>query len=178
MAKKIILKDQNNIELMPITRGELILDSSGKQALRSTEFLATYSQPGLISKEDKIKIDNIGNIISWNPTNIDLNKDWKDSGFILNFNNGFQTGVYIIKITVGNLIFSGITSVFVGKITTDDEIVLHMSGIPQVYTDGVQGRIYAKIAPSNSTDYGEIFLATNIPQSAITNLSITMKKIL
>ena len=46
MAKKIILKD-NNEELMPITRGELVLDSSGQQALRSAQFLATDSQPGL-----------------------------------------------------------------------------------------------------------------------------------
>ena len=47
MAKKVFLKDHNNIEIMPITRGELVLDSSGKIALRSTEFLATDSQPGL-----------------------------------------------------------------------------------------------------------------------------------
>lgn len=47
MAKKVILKDQSNIEMLPITRGELVLDSSGNQALHSTEFLATDSQPGL-----------------------------------------------------------------------------------------------------------------------------------
>jgi len=29
MAKKVILKDSDNTELMPITRGELVLDSSG-----------------------------------------------------------------------------------------------------------------------------------------------------
>jgi hypothetical protein len=53
-----------------------------------------------------------------------------------------------------------------------------MCGIPQTYTDGTQGRIYAKIAPSQNADYGEIYLATSVPQSAITNLSITMKKLL
>lgn len=74
--------------------------------------------------------------------------------------------------------FSGVASVVVGKITTEDEIMLHMSGMPQVYADGTQGRIYAKIAPSETADYGEIYLATNVPQSAITNLSITMKKII
>lgn len=47
MAKKVLLKDQNNIELIPITRGELVLDSSGNQAFHSNEFLATDSQPGL-----------------------------------------------------------------------------------------------------------------------------------
>lgn len=41
MAKKGILRDFNNIEILPITRGELVLDSSGKMALHSNEFLAT-----------------------------------------------------------------------------------------------------------------------------------------
>ena len=59
MAKKALLKDHNNVEILPITRGELILDSSGKKAFHSNEFLATDSQPGLMSKEDKIKIDNM-----------------------------------------------------------------------------------------------------------------------
>lgn len=47
MAKKVILKDLDNIELIPVTRGELVLDSSGNEALHSREFLATDSQPGL-----------------------------------------------------------------------------------------------------------------------------------
>ena len=59
MAKKVLLKDENSVEILPITRGELILDSSGKQALHSDEFLATTSQPGLMSAADKNKIDNI-----------------------------------------------------------------------------------------------------------------------
>ena len=58
MAKKVILKDQNEIEILPITRGELVLDSSGKKAFHSEEFLATSSQPGLMSKTDKTKVDN------------------------------------------------------------------------------------------------------------------------
>ena len=61
MAKKVLLRDWNNDEVLPITRGELVLDSSGKEAFRSTEFLATTSQPGLMSAEDKFKIDNIEN---------------------------------------------------------------------------------------------------------------------
>lgn len=57
MAKKVILKDWDNVEILPITRGELILDSSGNEALHSNEFLATTSQPGLMSSEYKIKLD-------------------------------------------------------------------------------------------------------------------------
>ena len=56
MAKQVILKDYYNIEIMPVTRGELILDSSGNQALHSDEFLATDTKPGLMSKEDKAKL--------------------------------------------------------------------------------------------------------------------------
>ena len=62
MAKKVLLKNNEGVELIPITRGELVLDSSGKQALRSREFLATDTQPGLttihyvtVSKEDVAK---------------------------------------------------------------------------------------------------------------------------
>ena len=62
MAKKVLLRDWNNDEVLPITRGELVLDSSGKEAFRSTEFLATTSQPGLMSAADKFKIDNIEGI--------------------------------------------------------------------------------------------------------------------
>jgi hypothetical protein len=51
MAKTVILKslDENKHEvyILPITRGELVLDSSGNQAFHSNEFLATESQPGL-----------------------------------------------------------------------------------------------------------------------------------
>lgn len=64
MAKKVILKDQNNVEILPITRGELIVDSSGKEAFHSNEFLATNSQPGLMSPEEKTKLSTMsGNII-------------------------------------------------------------------------------------------------------------------
>lgn len=51
MAKTVILKslDENKREvlILPITRGELVLDSSGNQAFHSDKFLATDSRPGL-----------------------------------------------------------------------------------------------------------------------------------
>ena len=53
MAKKVLLKDSDNIELLPITRAELILDSEGKQAFRSAQLLATADLPGLMSVNDK-----------------------------------------------------------------------------------------------------------------------------
>ena len=62
MAKKIFLRDLSGAEVLPITRGELVLDSSGNQAFHSNEFLATESQPGLMSAEDKKRIDDLENI--------------------------------------------------------------------------------------------------------------------
>lgn len=59
MAKKVLLKDHADNYILPITRGEFILDSSGKQAFKSEQFLASTSQPGLMSSEDKKKIDNV-----------------------------------------------------------------------------------------------------------------------
>lgn len=53
MAKKAILKNQEGIEILPITRAELILDSQGNQAFRSESLLATDTDHGLMSSNDK-----------------------------------------------------------------------------------------------------------------------------
>ena len=59
MAEKVLLRDKNDVKLLPITRGELVLDSSGKMALHSEEFLASTSKPGLMSSSDKANLDRI-----------------------------------------------------------------------------------------------------------------------
>ncbi len=53
MARKAILKDYNGIEILPITRAELILDAEGNQAFRSASLLATDADHGLMSSQDK-----------------------------------------------------------------------------------------------------------------------------
>lgn len=58
MARKAILKDQNGIEILPITRAELILDSEGNQAFRSASLTATDAEPGLMSPDDKKTLRN------------------------------------------------------------------------------------------------------------------------
>lgn len=64
MARKAILKDQNGIEILPITRAELILDSEGKQAFRSASLVATDALPGLMSSEDKKTLRNAVSVSS------------------------------------------------------------------------------------------------------------------
>lgn len=62
MAKKVLLKDQDNVEVLPITRGELVLDSSGNQAFHSNNFLATDSRPGLTEiNYEEVSESNISN---------------------------------------------------------------------------------------------------------------------
>lgn len=61
MAEKVILTDKYQKPYMPITRGELVLDSSGNPAFTSESFLATTGHHGLLSASDKQKIDNITN---------------------------------------------------------------------------------------------------------------------
>lgn len=72
MVKKGLLEDSNDNVILPITRGELVLDSSGNQAFRSSEFLATATSTGLLSAADKLKIDNIGTNSAGQ-----INKVWK-----------------------------------------------------------------------------------------------------
>lgn len=192
MAKKALIKDSEGI-ILPITRGELVLDSSGKEAFHSESFLANKSQPGLISKENYSLLNtlnnensvkvlvNSNNKIEWvapdilnneffkTPTNVDLSTTWSNEAVVI-FDTGFSNGLYLIKITLDSLIFSGVASVYVGDINVDDEIVLHASGISDDF------RIYAKIA--NAGDYGGLYLSANKNRSAITNLSITMKKMI
>ena len=74
MAKKIFLRDENNVKILPITRGELILDSSGNPAFHSNEFLATDSQPGLMSPDDKQKLEIVaGNTVDTELSNTSTN---------------------------------------------------------------------------------------------------------
>lgn len=58
MAKKVFLQDQDG-KLLPITRGELVLDASGNMALHSNQFQASTTQPGLMSANDKSTLDEL-----------------------------------------------------------------------------------------------------------------------
>lgn len=49
MSEKVLLRDKNENIILPITRGELVLDSEGQVALRSEQFLANDSSPGITS---------------------------------------------------------------------------------------------------------------------------------
>ncbi len=56
-VRKAIIKKGGDT-LIPVTRGEVVLDSKGNQALHSTEFVATTAEPGLITPEEKETVSN------------------------------------------------------------------------------------------------------------------------
>lgn len=56
---KGFIKNYKNEILLPITRAELVKDSAGITALRSQQFCATTTEHGLMSPDDKQKLDNI-----------------------------------------------------------------------------------------------------------------------
>lgn len=95
MAKKAILKNQEGIEILPITRAELILDSQGNQAFRSASLLATDTDHGLMSSNDKILLkktviiqnteNEISNLI--NTENIIIYPKTKAKAVIINNTN-------------------------------------------------------------------------------------------
>lgn len=100
MAKKVFLQDTNKVGILPVTRGELVLDSSGNIALRSNEFLASNLLPGLMSAEDKTVLTSLAGItidsdLSTTSTNPVQNK------VVTNAINSIKT-MYLKSATVSN----------------------------------------------------------------------------
>lgn len=58
---KGFIKNWNNDTMLPITRGELVLDEEGKIALNSTHFLAGQGNPGLVTAEERAYIMSLQN---------------------------------------------------------------------------------------------------------------------
>lgn len=57
---KGFITDINNNTILPITRGELVLDGNGKVALHSSEFAADENQYGLLSNEHYKVLQSLG----------------------------------------------------------------------------------------------------------------------
>lgn len=83
---KGFIKDLHGNKILPITRAELLLDSEGKMALFSKQFLASADHPGLMSAEDYKKLSG-GSGISVGDLNTKLNY----------INEGFKVGESSLK---------------------------------------------------------------------------------
>lgn len=60
MTKKGFIKDWQGYKMLPITRGELVLDKDGKIALNSIHFLAENGHPGLVTADERALLMNTG----------------------------------------------------------------------------------------------------------------------
>ena len=143
MAKKVLLKDSNDIKILPITRGELVLDSSGNEAFHSSEFLATTLVNGLMSAEDKQRIENLaqggltnGLILRINSGTNEGTSQYTYNGstpITLNIKNGLGIG-FTTNAGVLSIYNSGVRSVTTG---TDN-------GTISVNTDGTSTNVSVK----------------------------------
>ena len=51
-TRKVFIKQDQDI-VLPYTRGELVLDSNGQEALHSYDFVASRTKPGLMTPDEK-----------------------------------------------------------------------------------------------------------------------------
>lgn len=101
MANKGFIKDWLGNQILPITRGELVLDVDGNIALNSTYFLAGDGHPGLVTAAERALLsDSSGSGgISDIYTKLNyINNGFKVNGTILNFydSNGNATPINLI----------------------------------------------------------------------------------
>lgn len=84
---KGFIKDLQGNKILPITRAELVLDSLGKMALFSEQFLAKDGHPGLITAAEREILSGGGSGISVGDLNTKLNY----------INEGFKVGESSLK---------------------------------------------------------------------------------
>lgn len=104
---------------------------------------------------------------SANIPDFNLSKTWAQYPFDLHsILNG--TGTYIIQITYGGAIYSGIMTYYDStSADIDDEIQLHVGGTfyRSDVAENVEGRIYAKIKQPSDNNYPQLFLASSIAET-------------
>lgn len=120
----------------------------------TTYGVATSTSNGLMSSDDKTKLDDFSKVISFQKT-IELTKDWKSIGIA---GTMLETGTYVVQVTVfGTLfltqpeIFSGIMSWYSGETSGSGsyekygaEIFLHSAGY-----SSREDHIYLRTSRSN-----------------------------
>ena len=95
MAQKGFLKNRNG-SFLPITRGELVVDSSGGPAFSSDNFLATSSNNGLMSANDKQKLDSINQTQTKESLTLKINSGSNENTDLYTFNGSSSKTLDIV----------------------------------------------------------------------------------
>lgn len=152
-TNKGFIKDYQNNILLPITRGELILDSKGEIALFSNEFIATSEHPGLITSAEKAMLQgstggNFGDL--YNKIN-HINSGLYFNNQELNFYKTVDNNIISTPIKING------SNNQISITTTDNTVQIGLSEIETVKT-GSQGII-------KSIDVDKYGRVTSITQS-------------
>ena len=112
---KGFIKNWRDEIILPITRGELVLDSAGQIALNSEEFLAKDGHPGLITAAERAMLsgNGSGGSISDLYTKVEhINNGLLFAGTNLNFykSDGTASPINIISTGDGNLLITPSTT--------------------------------------------------------------------
>ena len=146
------LRLNNNEQLVPV-KSNLIQSQNNTLTVQTGEPIDLY----IVRQSDSIPDFSLSNAWTQYPLNLHT---------ILN-----GTGTYIIQITYHSVVYSGIMT-YVDDTTADidDEIPLHAGGkfYRSDVTEQKEGRLYAKIKASESTEtfpYPSLFLASSIAET-------------
>lgn len=82
-------------------------------------------------------------------TGVSLTTQWTNIDNLTN-RQTMDNGSYIVQITYGSCIYTGIFSYAVNGYDIDDEIILHCSGSNDTIGGETRGRLYAKISSNNN----------------------------
>lgn len=118
MAKTVILKslDENkrDVYVLPITRGELVLDSSGNPAFHSNEFMATESQAGIVTTSEQTFAGNktFNGYIYCRSIYPSATGSYTLGSSLYKFNAGYINNLYVLPATTvsTNMYISGVTT--------------------------------------------------------------------
>lgn len=119
--KKAFIKQEEDV-ILPITRGELVLDASGEPAFHSQEFTATDSVPGLLTPTEKTRIAQ--SLISDTPTDSHI--------------------VQVQKVVNDEVVNVYPTTLAEGVIVTKD-------GVPTTLTDTLKPIMYMDTTPTKGS---------------------------
>lgn len=111
MANKGFIKDWNGNQILPITRGELVLDKDGQPAFHSKDFLVDVNNnlPGLMSWEDKALLQGLTSGGSTSVGNLLQRITYINNGFkVNNFTANFYTEDDEGNLTATPIILQGI----------------------------------------------------------------------
>lgn len=143
--KKAFIKQEEDV-ILPITRGELVVDASGEPAFHSQDFIATDSVPGLITPSEKTKIAQA--LTSEDPTQSNIIQVQKVV-------NGRTVNVYPTTISDGIIVNKDGDSITLTKVI---EPILNMDSTP---TEGstravTSGGVWTNIEKTVGAIYYEV----------------------